>query len=192
MDEATHTEWVRTLNVLSVVPAQVSYEGRTTPIEFHDFVIDGRLLRERLQVPADFSAIEQETTALRRDWPHAAVEQIDRLCLTEPGDFVDGRVAILACPVCGDIDCGAVSATISVEESTVTWEEFGWQDGYTDDPPQPWLFEPQCFTFDKTAYLALMHQLREQFAELVPPLEEEEKQNRRPLLAWLRRSKPRA
>ncbi len=176
--------------MLSVVPAEVSYGGRAAPAAFQDFAIDGFSLRELLRVPADLGAIEQETTLLRPDWPHTAVEQIDRLSLTAPGEFADGRVAILLCPVCGDIGCGAVSARISAGDSTVIWEDFGWQDGYTDEPPQPWLFEPQQFTFNKTAYLTFMHQVRGQFAELVPPPETEGRRNRQPISAWLRRSKP--
>jgi hypothetical protein len=181
---------VKTENVLSVISTQVSYEAQSPPTEFHDFAIDGVPLRDRLRVPADYGAVQQETTALRRDWPQAAIEQIDKLCLDAPGDFEDGRVAILVCPVCGDIDCGAVSARIAIGESTVVWEDFGWQDGYTDDPPMPWLYEPQCFTFDKTAYVALMQKVREQFVELAPPTREDERQSRRPLLAWLRRTEP--
>ncbi|WP_051427196.1 hypothetical protein [Arthrobacter sp. H20] len=178
---------MKMLNVLSVVPADVEYEGLAVPFQFMDLAIDGRLVRETLRVGTDLAAIEQETTLLRADWPHAAVEQIDQLTLAAPGEFEDGRVALLLCPVCGDVACGTVSARISTNADTVIWEDFGWQDGYTEEPPQPWLFEPQRFAFDKTAYLTLMNQLREQFTELLPPPRMEDKGGRRSLGPWLRR-----
>lgn len=173
--------------MLSVVPAKVEYEGLAVPSQFMDFAIDGRLLRETLRVGTDLAAIEQETTLLRADWPHAAIEQIDQLTLAAPGEFKDGRVALLLCPVCGDVACGTASARISIEADTFIWDDFGWQDGYTEEPPQPWLFEAQRFTFDKTAYLTLMNQLREQSTELLPPPQIEDEGGRRSLKAWLRR-----
>ncbi|WP_156911150.1 MULTISPECIES: hypothetical protein [unclassified Arthrobacter] len=185
--EVPHPDRVEMLNVLSVVLADVEYEGLAVPSQFMDFAIDGRLLRETLRVGTDLAAIEQETTLLRADFPHAAVEQIDRLTLASTGEFKDGRVALFLCPVCGDVACGTVSARISTEAHTVTWEDFGWQDGYTKEPPQPWLFERQRFTFDKTAYLTLMKQLSEQFTELLPPHQIEDEGNRRSVRAWLRR-----
>ena len=173
--------------MLSVVPANVEYEGLAVPSQFLDFAIDGRPLRETLQVETDLAAIEQETTLLRADWPHAASEQIDRLTLAAPGEFKDGRVALLLCPVCGDVDCGTVSARISIEADTVIWEDFGWQDGYTEEPPQPWLFERQRFTFDRTEYLTLMQQLSDEFTDLLPAPQMKDEGDSRSLKGWLRR-----
>ena len=85
--------------MLSVVQADVEYEGLAAPQQFMDFAIDGHLLRETLRTGTDLAAIEQETTLLRADWPHAAIEQINRLMLAAPGEFKDGRVALLLCPV---------------------------------------------------------------------------------------------
>ncbi|WP_323959348.1 hypothetical protein GC088_12555 [Arthrobacter sp. JZ12] len=178
---------METLSVLSVVPADVEYEGLAAPQQFMDFAIDGHLLRRTLRAGTDLAAIEQEATLLRADWPHAAIEQINRLTLAAPGEFKDGRVALLLCPVCGDVDCGTVSARIAIEADTVIWEDFGWQDGYTEEPPQPWLFELQRFTFDKTAYLSLMQRLSEQFTELLPPAQVEREGDRRSIKGWLRR-----
>lgn len=173
--------------MLSVVPANVEYEGLADPSQFMDFAIDRRLLRETLRGGTDLAAVEQETTLLRADWPHSAIEQIDRLTLAAPGEFKDGRVALLLCPVCGDVDCGTVSTRVSIKADTVIWEDFGWQDGYTEEPPQPWLFERQRFAFDKTAYLSLMLQLSEQFTELLPPPRVEDEGGRPSLGEWLRR-----
>jgi hypothetical protein len=98
---------------LSVGPATASYNEypreNKHQIEFLDFFVDGQPLRELLSVPAGMAKPEQETTALRDDWPHAAVEQLDRLMSLIPGDFSDGRVSLLICPVCGDQACGALN-----------------------------------------------------------------------------------
>ncbi len=146
-------------NVLTVVPAAATYEGPPAPIEYQDYLVDGHRLRDLLRVPAGMSPIDQETTLLCPAFPRGAVEQIDKLLLLGPADFEDGRIGVLLCPVCGDTGCGVVSAKITAAADTITWEEFGWQDGITDEP-QPWLFMPQRFTFDRNEYLALMQQLR--------------------------------
>lgn len=157
-------------NVLTVVSAAATYDGASAPIEYQDYLVDGHRLRDLLRVSAEMGPIDQETTLLCPAFPLAAVEQIDKLQLIGPPDFEDGRIGVLFCPVCGDTGCGAVSARITVTAETITWEEFGWQDGITDEP-QPWLFMPQRFTFDKTEYLALMQQLRNDFMRRVssPP-----------------------
>jgi hypothetical protein len=135
-------------------------------IEFLDFFVDGQPLRELLTVPAEMAKPEQETTALRDDWPHAAVEQLDRLMSLIPGDFSDGRVSLLICPVCGDQACGALTMDLTTTADTVTWRRFGWQDGITDEP-QPWLFEDQTFTFDRAQYERLLKSLKERYQSLV-------------------------
>ncbi|MFC9336446.1 hypothetical protein [Arthrobacter sp. NPDC057009] len=128
---------------LSAGPAMASYDEYPREdkhqIEFLDFFVDGQPLRELLSVPDEMAKPEQETTALRDDWPHAAVEQLDRLMALIPGDFSDGRVSLLICPVCGDQACGALTMELTTAADTVTWRRFGWQDGITDEP-QPWLF----------------------------------------------------
>ncbi|MFE5839600.1 hypothetical protein [Arthrobacter sp. NPDC056493] len=155
---------------LSVGPAMASYDEYPREdkhhIEFLDFFVDGQPLRELLNVPAEMAKPEQETTALRNDWPHAAVEQLDRLMSVIPGDFSDGRVSLLLCPVCGDQACGAMTIDLTTTADTVTWRRFGWQDGITDEP-QLWLFEEQTFTFDRTQYEELLNNLKERYQSLV-------------------------
>jgi hypothetical protein len=38
------------------------------------------------------------------------MEYPDRLPGLLPGDFDDGHVALLVCPICGDVECGAVKS----------------------------------------------------------------------------------
>ncbi|GAA3665343.1 hypothetical protein GCM10023081_00250 [Arthrobacter ginkgonis] len=149
-------------------------------MQFLDFLVDGRPLRDLLEVPDDTKQPTQETTALRDDhnWPSAAVEQLDRLLGVLPGDFDDGRIALLMCTACGDLACGAVSMELVQTPQTITWQRFGWQDGVTDEP-QPWLFPEQSFTFDQTDYEHLLRSLQDRYRSLPP--QEPSAPNRRSL-----------
>lgn len=156
------------------VEAATSYYTEYPPkrehlVQFLDFLIDGRPLRDLLEVPDDTKQPIQETTALREDhnWPNAAVEQLDRLLGVLLGDFDDGRIALLMCTACGDLACGAVSMELVQTPQAITWQRFGWQDGVTDEP-QPWLFPEQSFTFDRTEYEHLLRSLRDRYRRLPP------------------------
>lgn len=72
-------------------------------------------------------------------------------------EFPDGRAAILVCNLCGDLECGALSARITRHDTTVAWTDFGWQipreDGY--DP----IDVPLAFKFDAAQYDGLLRSL---------------------------------
>ncbi|MER7864394.1 hypothetical protein DMC64_10530 [Amycolatopsis sp. WAC 04197] len=120
---------------------------------FLDWTIDGVALRS--MVPA-----EQRTPLFLDDdrWRGAAVETLRRLLGRLPGDFDDGRVALLMCPLCGDLGCGAYSVEVVFGDDVVEWRAFGWQTDYEpfDDP------EEYRFTgarFERTAYETLLGDL---------------------------------
>ncbi|MEU8418339.1 hypothetical protein AB0C24_36550 [Amycolatopsis japonica] len=121
--------------------------------EFLDWTIDGVALRS--MVPA-----EQRTPLFLDDdrWREAAVETLCRLLGRLPGDFDDGRVALLMCPLCGDLGCGAYSVEVVFGDEVVEWRAFGWQTDYEpfDDP------EEYRFTgarFEREAYETLLGDL---------------------------------
>lgn len=120
---------------------------------FLDWTIDGVALRS--MVPA-----EQRTPLFLDDdrWRESAVETLRRLLGRLPGDFDDGRVALLMCPLCGDLGCGAYSVEVVFGDEVVEWRAFGWQTDYEpfDDP------EEYRFTgarFERTAYETLLGDL---------------------------------
>ncbi|WP_394359909.1 hypothetical protein [Amycolatopsis sp. SB7-3] len=120
---------------------------------FLDWTIDGVALRS--MVPA-----EQRTPLFLDDelWREAAVGTLRRLLGRLPGDFDDGRVALLVCPLCGDLGCGAYSVEVVFGDDVVEWRAFGWQTDYEpfDDP------EEYRFTgarFERTAYETLLSDL---------------------------------
>lgn len=112
----------------------------------------------------DTSSVEapkEEITWLMDDHASEAVEQIDRLLGRLPTDFGDGRVALLLCPICFGLGCGAVSAELIETESTVAWRDLGWQtdleDGYLP-------FEPALsIAFDRDQYQSTLVQLRARY-----------------------------
>jgi hypothetical protein len=161
---------VNTVTRLTVAPSSTSYteadgdNQRERPVEFLDFFINGLPLRDLLDIPEDWEQPLFETTALRDDWrPKAAVEYLDRLLGILPGDYDDGRVALLLCPICGDLWCGALSMELTVLPEAVTWQKFGWQGDIDDDEPHP--FPGLSFTFDRIQYEQLLGALRQQYEE---------------------------
>lgn len=154
---------------LTVAPSTSSWieskgdEHRERPLPFLDFLVNDRPLRDLLDVPEDWEQQPlHETTALRDDWrPKAAMDYLDRLLGVLPGDYDDGRVSLLLCPVCGDLWCGALSMELTLLPQTVTWQKFGWQGDADDDEPQP--FPERSFTFDRSEYEQLLRGLREHY-----------------------------
>jgi hypothetical protein len=162
---------------LTVAPSTSSWvesngdQQHERPVAFLDLHVDDRPMRDLLDVPEDWEQQPlQETTALRDDWrPKAVVDYLDRLLGVLPGDYDDGRVSLLLCPVCGDLWCGALSMELTLSPQTVMWQKFGWQGDADDDEPQP--FPERSFTFDRSEYERLLHGLREHYKRqaLVPP-----------------------
>ncbi|RSN53686.1 hypothetical protein DMH01_38990 [Amycolatopsis sp. WAC 04182] len=135
------------MNRLGVEPS-VTGEAR-----FLDWTIDGVALRTL--VPA-----EQRTSLFLDDdrWRESAVALLRRLLGRLPGDFDDGRVALLVCPLCGDLGCGGYSVEVVFGDDVVEWRAFGWQTDYEpfDDP------EEYRFTgarFERKAYETLLRDL---------------------------------
>lgn len=153
---------------LTVAPSTASTvevndgQQRERPVTFLDFLVNGRPLRDLLDVPEDWEEPLQGTTVLRDDWrPTAVTGYLDRLLGVLPGDYDDGRVSLLICPICGDLWCGALSMELIVSPRTVTWHKFGWQGDADDDEPQP--FQERSFTFDRAEYEQLLRGLREHY-----------------------------
>lgn len=79
-------------------------------------------------------------------------------------EFDDGRAAILFCPVCADLGCGAVSAEVVLGGTTAEWRTIAYQDGAdgrigTEEVP--------AFTlvFDRTQYEAVVRRQLEKWSE---------------------------
>lgn len=136
------------MNRLGVEPS-VTGESR-----FLDWTIDGVALRTLVPV--------QEQTPLFLDgdkaWREAAVRTLCRLLGHLPGDFDDGRVALLVCPLCGDLGCGGYSVEVVFGQDVVEWRAFGWQTDYEPfDDPEEYRFTGA--SFERKAYETLLGDL---------------------------------
>ena len=114
--------------------------------KFLDFVIDGMSFYDRL----DGDLISPLGWFL----PEHHQKVVDRLVLREPPDFADGRTGIYVCRVCGDIECGALSAFIERDGDNIVWRDFVYQNnldpdlGYDDNYRElgPFVFDAEQYT----------------------------------------------
>ncbi|RZS33924.1 hypothetical protein EV193_11074 [Herbihabitans rhizosphaerae] len=88
--------------------------GSQTPRRFLDYVIDGRSFYaahggDRIS-PFGWFGADAEDLAARRLFGRAA-------------PHLGSRTALAVCPECGELECGAITAEIVVEEHTVRWVE---------------------------------------------------------------------
>lgn len=141
-----------------------------TEVSYLDFAVNGELLLPRLTRVAggnlDVASVVQDA------WPVEAVAGITRLLGEEPGDLPDGRVSLYACPECGDLGCGAVTARIVFTPDTVTWRAIGWQTEYDSEvsPLGPGGARPDI-TVDRLSYQTALQSVRERLRPLAGDFE---------------------
>jgi hypothetical protein len=99
-----------------------------TPRRFLEFVVDGRPLTERLGgnavgnvTPLGWLGLEADTLAVRR------------LLREAPTELGDERPDFYICAECGDIGCGAITATVERRGGQYVWQDFAyrWLDSAT-------------------------------------------------------------
>jgi hypothetical protein len=62
---------------------------------------------------------------------------------------IGGRAALLVCPLCGDLACGAVLARITAGERTVVWDDFVFANTWAPQWDEP---IDARFEFDRERY----------------------------------------
>lgn len=131
-----------------------------------DFLIDGKPLRDLLDITGDF------TTGLHRPWLDMLDEELDHLCGRCPDpELPAGRIALLRCGECGDIGCGLLTARLGIDVDHITWSDFAWEDDADwgvecDDPPGWDEYRALSFVFDRQAYLGTLSCARATVAAL--------------------------
>jgi hypothetical protein len=124
---------------LSLVPAvrageTLSGGSSRTRREFLDFHIDGQSLRDALHNRADTPITSDLVSVLVTNWPGGfPAEEAEMLLGQRPAPFPGGRVALYVCPECGGYGCGAVTATLGLDNAEFVWRDLGWQ---TDHDPE--------------------------------------------------------
>jgi hypothetical protein len=131
-------------NSLELVRNRRPGGGGATKRDYLDFVVDGRLLSERID--GDF------VTCL--GWGDASENKraVQRLLLDEPADFPNGRRSLYVCPECGDLGCGAVSAIIESVNNQIVWRDFGYENNYENIVRSESYRHVGPFVFDATEY----------------------------------------
>jgi hypothetical protein len=100
-------------------------------------------------------------------WPAGAVANLQRLLGQQPGDFPDGRVSILVCPIDADLGCGALSAEFVMDADSVQWRDLAWQVDYKPlDPAEDLLEPPLSYRFPRQEYTGLLSELLTRYALL--------------------------
>lgn len=161
-----------TPNVLGLRSATTGWQdagpGRGEPAQmrrtFEDWTIDGDDLRRLLATNP-----LQEMTPLCETWPwpESAVAHLETLLGERTGDFDDGRVALLRCPIDNDLGCAAVSMSLHITDAEVSWNDLGWQANYEPcDPHEDRLSPPRSFTFDRQQYEAVIRAALDKYRAL--------------------------
>lgn len=166
------------MNVLGTVPAawtQVWHETRwfrtrseTQTVRYLDWTIDGRPLRDYF--PDDAGEAGPETTSLVaspvQGTTNLGMSNLHHLLGTRAtaagwDTFDDGRIALLFCPTCADLDCATLSCELVITPSTVEWRDVGWQVGYLPflDPEATATQTPKAFTFERQPYESLLSRI---------------------------------
>lgn len=92
---------------------------------FLDFVIDGKSLWEKVGKPHD------EVSVVCFEYPvEETIRAVNRLLLTEKAVIPGNRRSMFICAECGDLGCGAVTAFVFREGTSVVWKDFGFENNY--------------------------------------------------------------
>ena len=107
-------------------PGAASQGGGAKTLRHHlDFIVDGRSL---------FELVHAEVRDLVGvlGWCLSPIDDLTvaRLLLEQPSPYPAGRMTLFVCPECGDIGCGAITATVSLQNGRYTWRNFGYENNY--------------------------------------------------------------
>lgn len=114
-----------------------------------DFVIDGRPLSTL--IAGDIIGVLGWCGAA---WDLAVTEKLLRRASP---DLPPDRVALYVCPECGDVTCGAATASISLAGDEVMWQDFRWE-GSPDGAGTESALQLGEFRFDRHTYERLLLQ----------------------------------
>ena len=132
-------------------------KNRITKVERHyiDFIVSGQSLGQIFGLP-DFDLIGTFGWTDNKEYENKKKDEF--LGISKP-ELETGRTCFYVCPECGDIGCGAITATIEFTDKHIVWKDFGYENNYS----QPDLTDYKQigpFTFDKTQYFKTLEGLK--------------------------------
>lgn len=140
-----------------------------------DFVVDARPLKEILGVGPGV------VTPLNRAWLPTVAESIEELLGERPTVGLEsGRTSLLVCGDCGDLACGAVTASLRADSDIVRWGDFAWENGY--EAATSLEDAPESITFARDPYRVALAGAHERVAEL--PYDQLAHEGRKLLWPW--------
>lgn len=93
------------------------------------------------------------------EWSVSVLSQphyVRQLCLKCPSDFASGRIPLYLCR-CGDLECGALTVSVSEDDGRIRWADFGHEGPSAQTMSQSdYMSTTGPFTFDKDAYLYML------------------------------------
>lgn len=146
-------------------------------VRFLDLVVDGVPLRTLVPMTGNM------LTELKRSSSPSVTDAVEvLLARRQHAELPVGRVPLLVCEICGDLGCGALTARLEVDQDSVRWSTWQWEDGRS--PPMPVAGAPGGLLFERGAYEGLLLTAADRVAAL--PLEESTERRQRPVRGWRR------
>ena len=94
------------------------------------------------------------------NWPTGFPLHDLRVLIGDADSLLPGpRVPLYVCAECGDIGCGAVTASMILGEDSVTWHRFGYQTGDDSADDVGEFQDVGPLTFDRHAYESVLADL---------------------------------
>ena len=139
---------------LSLVQAERGSGGGATERHFLDYAVDGRPLRA-----ASTAAASDLISGLWLGTTEPGYSAIQRLLGESEPDAPHGRVTLYVCPECADLGCGAITVVLTIDDGTVTWSDWGYQNNY-EDQVSP-IGDVGTVSFDVEQYRRLLTEARD-------------------------------
>ncbi|HEX7415540.1 MAG TPA: hypothetical protein VF411_15980 [Bacteroidia bacterium] len=115
--------------------------------KYLDFIISGQSLGQLFGL-TDGDLIGTFGWMVNKEYENKLIDEF--LGLVKP-ELETGRTSFYVCPECGDIGCGAITAKIITTDSKVIWQDFGYENNYSE-PDLTNYKHVGPFSFDKTEY----------------------------------------
>jgi len=156
------------LSLLELVPATrigVKLPGGVYKSERHffDFVVNGHSLWEEVGKPKDMVSVFCYEYAREE-----TIKAANRLLLTEKAVIPNDRRSLFICSECGDFGCGAVTALVIREDSSIVWKDFGYENSYEDNVLLDDYRQIGPYSFDFAHYERALRQAIESLDALRP------------------------
>lgn len=147
-----------------IIKFRKRHDTITQPV--FDFRVNDKNLRDLIHM-SDRTAPDLVPGLQSNFTPKERRRYVNRLLGKVTPDLQSRRVALLVCPIDGDLACDTIGCRISFDKEvgTVTWDDFAWDGNHegdeVDDGDEPYekVKGLNSFTFDEREYWWLLYQI---------------------------------